>query len=153
LLGTMETGNEAQAPTESITLEFIMEVLNNMGGKLNDVRGDITKMGDRLVNVEGRVNSTNSTPQATFCASTSGHDHANSPTITPGTLYQALHPTLIQLGSNSQSTNQPFHFPYSQEAPANQNRLYQTPLNQNLPYQSPQPQPNPVNEVRNDENQ
>ncbi|KAH0730310.1 hypothetical protein KY289_001498 [Solanum tuberosum] len=120
----METGNETQAPTGGITLESIIEVLNNMGGKLNVVRGDITRMGDRLVNMEGQVNSTNSTPKATFRACTSGHDHTNSSTITPGTLHQALDPTLMQLGSNSQSTNQ-----------------------------LSQPQLNPVNEVRNDENQ
>uniref|UniRef100_M1E0Y1 Uncharacterized protein n=1 Tax=Solanum tuberosum TaxID=4113 RepID=M1E0Y1_SOLTU len=150
---TMETGYETQAPTRGITLESIIEVLNNMGGKLNVVRGDITRMGDRLVNMEGQVNFTNSTPQATFRASTSGHDHTNSPTITPRTLHQALDPTLMQLGSNSQSINKLFHFPLSKKALPNQNRPYQTPLNQNVPYQRLQPQLNPVNEVRNDENQ
>uniref|UniRef100_M1DU33 Integrase core domain containing protein n=1 Tax=Solanum tuberosum TaxID=4113 RepID=M1DU33_SOLTU len=67
----METGYETQAPTRGITLASIMEVLNNMGGQLNNVRGDITRMEDKVINVEGRVNSTNSTPQTTFRASTS----------------------------------------------------------------------------------
>uniref|UniRef100_M1DJ09 Uncharacterized protein n=1 Tax=Solanum tuberosum TaxID=4113 RepID=M1DJ09_SOLTU len=144
--GTMETGNQTQAPVGEITLATLLEVLNN-------VRGDIAKMDGRLSNVEGQVNSNDSTPQATFRASTSGHDHTNSPTLTPETLHQAFHSTIHQLGSNSQSSNRPFHFPLSQVASPNQSHHYQTPLNQNIPYQRPQPQPNPMNEVRNDEDQ
>uniref|UniRef100_M1DVU5 Uncharacterized protein n=1 Tax=Solanum tuberosum TaxID=4113 RepID=M1DVU5_SOLTU len=79
--------------------------------------------------------------------------HTNSPTLIPGTLHQALHPTFNQLGSISQSINRPFYFPVSQEAPPSQSHPYQTPPNQNIPYQRPQPPPNPVNKVRNDEDQ
>jgi len=110
-------------------------------------------MDSRLATVEGRVNSNDSTPQATFRASTSEHDHTNSLNFTPGTLHQALHPNFNLLGSNSQSSNLPFQFPLIQEAPPSQSHPYQTSPNQNIPYQRPQPQPNPVNEVRNEEDQ
>lgn len=36
-----------------------------------------------MINVEGQFNSTNSTPQATNRASTSGYAHTTYPTITP----------------------------------------------------------------------
>uniref|UniRef100_M1DFN4 Uncharacterized protein n=1 Tax=Solanum tuberosum TaxID=4113 RepID=M1DFN4_SOLTU len=78
--GIMETGNETQALVGEITLSTLLEVLN-------DVRGDISKMNERLTTMEGRVNSNDSTPQATFRATTSGQDHTHSPTLTPGTLH------------------------------------------------------------------
>lgn len=111
--GTMDTGGDTQPPIGEITLATLLEALNN-------VRGDIARMDGRITTVEGRVNSNDSTPQATFRATTSGHDHTHSPTLTAGTLHQALHPTFVQLGSNSQSIHRPFHFPLSQEAPPNQ---------------------------------
>ncbi|KAH0702210.1 hypothetical protein KY285_016488 [Solanum tuberosum] len=88
--GIIEAGGETQAPIGETTLAILLDVLNN-------VRGDIARMDSRLATVEGRVNSNDSTPQATFRASTSEHDHTNSLNFTPGTLHQALHPTFNQL--------------------------------------------------------
>jgi len=125
--GTMEAGGDTQEPVGEITLATLLEALNNL-------RGDIARMDGRIATVEGRVNSNDSAPQATFCASTSGHKHTHSLTLTPRTLHQTLHPTFVQLGSNSQSTHRPFHFPLGQEPPPNQNHPYETPPNQNIPY-------------------
>uniref|UniRef100_M1E0Y6 Uncharacterized protein n=1 Tax=Solanum tuberosum TaxID=4113 RepID=M1E0Y6_SOLTU len=115
-----------------------------MEEQMATIKGSVSKMDDRMNNVEGRVNSTNSIPQATFRASTSGHDHTISPTIIPEAFHQAFNPTPICNGSNVQNTNRPFQFQLNQEAPPNQNRPYQAPLNQNPPYQMPQTQPIPV---------
>uniref|UniRef100_M1CUC9 Uncharacterized protein n=1 Tax=Solanum tuberosum TaxID=4113 RepID=M1CUC9_SOLTU len=156
----METGGETQPPTGGVTLDSIMEAITNMSwrmenieGKMATVKGSVSKMDDRMNNVEGRVSSTNSTPQDTFLASTSGHDHTISPTITPGAFYQTFNPTPIRFGSNVQNTNRPFQSPLNQEALPNQNRPYQAPLNQTPPYEIPQTQPILVMEVRDDEYQ
>ncbi|KAH0709452.1 hypothetical protein KY284_010879 [Solanum tuberosum] len=148
----METISATQPPTGVITLESITEAITNMGwrmgnieGQLATVKGSVSRIDERMINEEGRVNSTNSTPQATFRASTSGHDHTNSPTITPETFHQTFSQTPIRFGFNVQNPNRPFQPPFNQEVPPNQ-----APLNKNPPYQMPQTQPISLIEERND---
>lgn len=78
LIGTMATGSERPNPLGEVTLEALINPFNTMNRKLNTI--DV-----RIINMEGRLNSTNSTPHNNLQDLSSGHTQDTSHTITSRT--------------------------------------------------------------------
>lgn len=71
LIGTIASGNETPPPTGA--LDAIMEVITNMCRKieateshLSTIQGSVLAIDGRMINVEGQLNSTNTTSQTTY---------------------------------------------------------------------------------------
>ena len=83
----MVTGDESQSPTGGVTNEALLEAIKGLSQRMDVMDG-------RIMNVEGRVSSSTSTPQPNYHATSSGHAQNTPSTISPNTLHQMFNPTL-----------------------------------------------------------
>jgi len=81
----MVTGNESQSPTGGVTNEALLEAIKGLSQRMDVMDG-------RIMNVEGRVSSSTSTPQPNYHATSSAHAQNTPSTISPNTLHQMFNP-------------------------------------------------------------
>lgn len=69
----MASGNGNPPPIGGVNLDVIMDVITNtsqrmeeMEGHVSTIQGSVSVMDGRMINVEARINYTNTTPQTTY---------------------------------------------------------------------------------------